>query len=92
MKRQAYGPAQKKALYWKFMDYLRSQSRGQAQGRGINEQLKKVIVEKQEPAPKPRPKGIFNLQLKGFIFSRTIFLYSRVIIRANSYFYNIFRT
>ena len=72
MKRQAYGPAPKEALFRKFMEYLRSQSRGQAQGRNMIEKLKKLIVEKQQsaakPAFKPRPKGTFKLQQKSFIF------------------------
>ena len=72
MKRQAYGPAPKEALFRKFMEYLRSQSRGQAQGRNMIEKLKKLIVEKQQPAAKPafkpRPKGTLKLQQKSFIF------------------------
>ena len=64
MKRQAYGPAPKDALYKKLMEFLQSQSRGQ--GRNMIEKLKKLVAQKQQPAPKPafkpRPKGTLHLQ------------------------------
>ena len=75
MKRQAYGSAPKEALLRKFMEYLQSQSRGQ--GRNMIEKLKKLVAQKQEPAPKPafkpRPKGTYNLQQKSFIFRSRFF-------------------
>ena len=70
MKRQAYATASKDALYKKFFEYLQSHSRGQ--GRNMIEKLKKLVAQKQQPAPKPafkpRPKGTYNLQQKSFIF------------------------
>lgn len=71
MKRQAYGLAPKDALYKKFIEYLQSQSPGQ--GRNMIQKLKKLILEKQQPAApepafKPRPKGTFKSQQQSFIF------------------------